>query len=82
MYVDLITRQIFEYANQIPCQNNTQNVTALDTDIDQYYVLTPQLIKSDPLQLFEPTQDQTAFSPNTFIAQDAGLYSQKLPELF
>ena len=42
MYVDPITCQIFEHVNQIPCQNNTQNVTALDPDNDQYYVLTPQ----------------------------------------
>ena len=30
MYVDPITRQSFEYANQIPCENNPQNVISLD----------------------------------------------------
>ena len=77
MYVDPITRQTFEYANQIPCENNPQNVISLDPDTDQYYVLTPQPIKKDPPLLFEPTQIQTAISPNTFTAQDAGIYSQK-----
>ena len=77
MYVDPITRQTFEYANQIPCENNPQNVISLDPDPDQYYVLTPQPIKKDPPLLFEPTQIQTAISPNTFTAQDAGIYSQK-----
>ena len=77
MYVDPITRQTFEYANQIPCENNPQNVISLDPDTDQYYVLTPQPIKKDPPLLFEPTQIQTAISPNTFSAQDAGIYSQK-----
>ena len=77
MYVDPITRQTFEYANQIPCENNPQNVISLDPDTDQYYVLTPQPIKKDPPLLFEPTQIQNAISPNTFTAQDAGIYSQK-----
>ena len=77
MYVDHIARQTFEYANQIPCENNPQNVISFDPDTDQYYVLTPQSIKKDPLLLFEPTQVQTAISRNPFSAQDAGIYSQK-----
>ena len=77
MYVDPITRQTFEYANQIPCENKAQNVISLDPDTNQYYVLTLQPIKKDPPLLFEPTQIQTAISPNTFTAQDAGIYSQK-----
>ena len=46
-------------------------------DTDQYYVLTPQPLKKDPPLLYEPTQVQTAISPNTFTAQDAGIHSQK-----
>ena len=34
------------------------------------------LLKNPPL-LFELTQVQSAISPNTFIAQDTGIYSQK-----
>ena len=30
MYVDLITRQTFEYNSEIPCENNPQNIIALD----------------------------------------------------
>ena len=45
MYVYPITRQTFEYANRIPCENNPQNVISLDADTDQYYVLTSQPIK-------------------------------------
>ena len=77
LYVDPITLQTFEYANRILCENNPQNVLSLGPDIDQYYVLTTQPIKKEPPVLFEPTQDQTAISPNTFTAQDAGIYSQK-----
>ena len=68
MYVDPITRQTFEYINQIPCENNPQNVIALDPDTDQYYVLIPQPNKKDPPQLFEPNQVQTTISSNTFTA--------------
>ena len=77
MYVDPITRSIFEYANQIPCENNPQNVFAVAPDADQKHVLTPQPVKKDPPQLFEPTQIQTAISPSHFTAQDATSYSQK-----
>ena len=45
MYVDPITRQTFEYANQIPYENNPQNVISLDPDTDHNCVLTPQPIK-------------------------------------
>ena len=45
VYVDPVTRQIFNYTKQIPCENKPQNVVALDTDTDQYCVLTPQPIK-------------------------------------
>ena len=77
MYVDPITRQTFNYAKQIPCENISQTVIALDPDTDQYYVLTPQHIKKDHPLLFEPTQIETVLSPNTFTDQDAGIYSQK-----
>ena len=56
MYVDPITRQTFEYANQIPCENNPQNIIAFVPDTVQYYVLTPEtpqrffnLLKSESL---------------------------------
>ena len=67
MYVDPITRQTFDNARQIPCENTRQNVIALDPDTDQYYVLTPQPNKEDPL-LFEPTQVQTTSNPDTFTS--------------
>ena len=43
--VGSIFRQIFEYANQRPCEDNPpKNPITLDPDTDQYYVLTPQPI--------------------------------------
>ena len=52
MYVDPITRQIFEYANKNPCENNPQIVFSLDPDTDHYHVLNPQPIRKDPPLLF------------------------------
>ena len=73
MYDDPITRPTFEYVIQLPCENNPQNVIALDPDTDQYFVITAQPNKKDPPLLLEPTQTQTAFSLNAFTAQDAGI---------
>ena len=74
-----ISRQTFEYATQIPCENTPQNMFALDSDTDdtQYYVLTPIPIKQDVPQILEPKTIKTAIGPNTFTAQDAGIYSQQ-----
>ena len=47
MCVNPITRQTFEYANQIPCHNNPQNVLALDPDTFQYYVSNHETNKED-----------------------------------
>ena len=77
MYVDPITPQTFEDANQIPCENSPQHIIAPDPDTDQnWQILIPQLIRKDPPLLFGPTQVQTADSPNTASAQDAGVYYQ------
>ena len=50
---------------------------SLEPDTNQYCFLIPLPIKKDPLLLSEPTQVQTAISPNTFTAGDAGIYSRK-----
>ena len=49
MYVDPISRQTFEYGNQIPYESNPQNVISLDPDTNQYYVPTPNHIKRSSL---------------------------------
>ena len=46
MYVDPITRQTFNFANQTP-----KKVITLDPDTDQYYVLTPQSKKRPSFML-------------------------------
>ena len=77
MYIDPITRQTFNYATPIECGNNPQNIIELDPDADDgdFYVLTPDPLKREPPQMFKPTQIKTTITPNTFTAQDAGIYS-------
>ena len=77
MYVYHITRQNFEYANGTPCENNPQRVIACDPAADRNYVLTPQHIEQDTIQIFQRTQNQTVISPNIITAQDAGIWFQK-----
>ena len=65
----------------MPCGNNPQNVIVLDRTLINICINSTTL-KTDPPQLFEPTQVQTAISPNAFTAQDASMYSQKELERF
>ena len=77
MYVDPITRQTFNYATPIECGNNPQKIIELDPDSNDgdFYVLTPEPLKREAPQMFKPTQIKTTITPNTFTAQDAGIYS-------
>ena len=77
MYVDPITSQTFNYATPIKCGNNPQKFIKLDPDTDDgdFYVLTPDSLKREAPQMFKPTQIKTTITPNTFTAQDAGIYS-------
>ena len=77
MYVDPITRQTFNYATSIECGNNPQSIIELDPDSNDgdFYVLTPEPLKREAPQMFKPTQIKTTITPNTFTAQDAGIYS-------
>ena len=38
-------------------------------------MLTPEPLKREAPQMFKPTQIKTTITPNTFTAQDAGIYS-------
>ena len=80
MYVKLsdpITRQTYDYATPIPCDNNPRNIIELDPDTDDQdvYILRPEAIKRKSPLLFTPNQIKTTIRPNTFTAQDAGIYT-------
>ena len=47
MYVDPITRQTYDYATPITCDNNPRNIIELDPDSDNrdFYILGPEHIK-------------------------------------
>ena len=44
MYVVPITRQIFDYATPITCDDNPKNIIELDSDSDDrdFYILGPE----------------------------------------
>ena len=77
MYVEPITRQTYDYATPITCDNNPRNIIELDPDSDdqEFFILGPEPIKRKPPLMFTPSQIKTTIHPNTFTAQDAGIYS-------
>ena len=77
MYVDPTTRQTYDYATPITCDHNPNNIIELDPDSDDqdFYILGPEPIKRKPSLMFTPSQIRTTIRPNTFTAQDAGIYS-------
>ena len=77
MYVDPITRQTYDYATPITCDNNPRNFIELDPDSDyqDFYILGPEPNKRKPPLMFTPSQIKTIIRPNTFTTQDAGIYS-------
>ena len=77
MYVDPITRQTYDYATPITCDNKPRNIIELDPDSDDqdFYILGPEPNKRKPPLMFTPSQIKTRIRPNTLTAQDAGIYS-------
>ena len=77
MYVDPITRQTYDYATPITCDNNPRNIIELDPDSDDqdFYILGPEPIKRKPPLMFTPSQIEFTIRSNTFTAQDAVIYS-------
>ena len=81
---DPITRQTYDYATPIACDNIPCNIIELDPDTDDqdFYILGPEPIKRKPPLMFTPSQINTTIRPNTFIVQDAGIYSNAEPDQF
>ena len=67
MYVDRITRQTFEYATPIACDNNPRNIYEIDPDADDqdFYILGSEPIKLKLPLIFTPSQIKTTVRPNT-----------------
>ena len=77
MYGEPTTRQTYDYATPIGCDNNPRNIFELDADSDDqdFYILGPEPIKRKPPLMFTPSQIKTTIRPKTLRAQDAGIYS-------
>ena len=84
MYVYPITRQTYDYATPIACDNNPRNTIELDphSDKQDFYILGPKPNKRKPPLMYTPSQLRTTISSNTFTAQDARLYSNAELYLF
>ena len=56
MYVDPITRQTYDYATPMPCDNNLRIIIELDSDTDDqdFFILRPEPIKRKPPLMFSP----------------------------
>ena len=77
MYVDPITRQSHDYATPNASDITPRNIIELDPDSDDqdFYILGPELNKRKPPLMFTPSQNKTSIRTITFIAQDAGIYT-------
>ena len=77
MYVDPITRQTYDYATPIAYDNIPRNIFELapDSEDQDFYFLGPDTFKRKPPLMFTPSEIKTTIRPNTFTAQDAGIYS-------
>ena len=77
MCADPITRQTYDYATPITCDSIPRNIIKLEPDSDDqdFYILGPEPIKRKPPLMFTPSQIKSTIRPNTFTAQDAGIYS-------
>ena len=70
MYVDPITRQTYDYATPIACDNNPRNIFELDPDSEDqgFYFLGPDTIKRKPPLMFTPSQIETTLSQLKMLA--------------
>ena len=75
MYIDPITMQNFQFTMPISCDNNPEVIIALDPDSDHNYGLALKPVIQATLTRFKPERIQSAVSPSTFTAQEAGKYS-------
>ena len=73
----LVTRQTYDCATPIACDNDRRNIIELDpySDDQDFYIFGPEPIKRKPPLVFTPSQIKTTKRSNIFTAQDAGIYS-------
>ena len=79
MYVDPYTRQTYDYATPILCDNNPRYIIELDLG---FYFLGPEPIKRKPPLMITPSQIKSTLRLDTFTAQDAGIFSNAEIDLF
>ena len=73
MYLDRITRQTYDYATLIACDNNPRHNIELypDSDDQDFYIIGPETFKRKSPLLFTSSQIKTTIQPSIFTAQNA-----------
>ena len=74
MCIDPITRETYNFATSLSCDNIPQNDIALDLHNDEHYGLIPKSVLSASPRLSRPKQVQSAISPGPYTARKAGTY--------
>ena len=79
-YLDPKNVQTYVYATSIPCDIIPRGIIELDPDADDqdFNSLLPEPIKRRTSLMFTSSQRKTTIQPNTFTAQDVGIYSREL----
>ena len=77
MYVNLITRQSFDFSTPIPCEAIPRNIIVVDpgANNEDFSILRPEPMKRKPPLIITPTHLKSKRRPNNFTALDAGIYS-------
>ena len=79
-YVDPITRQTYDYATPITCDNNPRNIIELDPDSDDqdFYILGHEAIERKPPLMFNYDADSPQDSGNPYNTLRKGLHDKLL----
>ena len=80
--LDPTTRQTFEYASPISCNNVPQKVVPFHPEYDDFCVWTHNSVLRATPTLVETKQSQPALGPQIFTAQESGKYSNAQRTIF
>ena len=82
-FVDLITRQTYDFASEIPCLGDYTNVFQLDLENDSsWYQLLPDPMPFNKPLLFKPTELGHITHFRIFDSRRAGMYTPKQMKIF
>ena len=71
MDVDSITRQTYDYATPIPCDNNPRNIIDLDPDTDDqdFYIISPEPKNENLLLCLHLVKSKLQYARNLYSSR-------------